>query len=85
MNRTHFIAILMTDFQMYSLNSDQMLFRNKKASIKTFKTQETIKNILRYYTFNCLIRDLLSNMFPFQNYEILVTHTQGDLRRVQIL
>ena len=49
------------------------------------KIQETSKNVPRYHTLNRLIRDLFSNMFPFQNYEpFRPVRARGGLKRVEI-
>ena len=51
------------------------------------KIQTTSKNIQRYYTLKCLIRDLLSNNFFFPKFwlaKVLNFTRPGVMRRVQI-
>ena len=46
------------------------------------KTQATSKNIPQNYIFNRLIRDLLSNMFSFQNYELFWSRALGGTKAI---
>ena len=86
-NITHGSAFFMSNAERIPLNTFILFLRVPGyfgEPVGRVRIQETSKNIPRYYTFTRLIIDLLSNVFPFQNYGPFGHACSGELRPVQV-